>query len=46
MKYIIVKETWGWQIKEFNGEVPDNKFFKIFDSREAAEQYIDKQQEN
>lgn len=20
MKYIVVKEAWGWQIKEFNGK--------------------------
>lgn len=43
MKYIVIKEDWGWQIKEFNGEVPADKFFKIFNSREAAEQYMDQQ---
>lgn len=28
MKYIIIKEAWGWQIKEFNGKAPAGKSSK------------------
>ena len=41
MKYIIIKEAWGLQIKEFKGKAPAGKFFKIFDNHDDAEKYIE-----
>ena len=46
MKYIVVKEAWGWQIKEFNGKAPAGEFFKIFDDHDAAEKYIEDNENN
>lgn len=43
MSYIAIKQAWGWTIKEYDNKVPDNKFYRIFETHEAAEEYIDKQ---
>lgn len=37
---IVIKEVWGWVIKDFDGTAPANKQFKIFENREKAENYI------
>lgn len=42
-RYIVIKESYGWVIKEFNGKAPTNKFFKIFINRDLAEDYINDQ---
>lgn len=41
--WIAIKEVWGWTIKEYNNEVPDNKEFKIFKTKEDADNWIDEQ---
>lgn len=43
MQYFVIKEVFGWTIKEYKNEVPDSKFYKIFNSKEAAESFIDEQ---
>lgn len=41
--WIAIKEVWGWTVKEYNNEVPDNKEFKIFKTKEDADNWIDEQ---
>lgn len=42
--FIVIKESWGWTLKEYTGEVPNNKLFKIFNTKEDADNFIDNQE--
>lgn len=44
MQYIVIKEAWGYTVKEYNNEVPSDKFSKIFNSKEEADDFIDNQE--
>lgn len=44
MQYIVIKESYGWVVKEYNNEVPEDKQFKIFNSKEDADNFIDNQE--
>lgn len=40
---IAIKEAWGWTIKDYTGEVPTGKTFKIFKTRNDADKWIEEQ---
>lgn len=41
MQYIVIKTCFGYTVKEFTGEAPADQEFKIFNTKEAADEYVE-----